>query len=79
LSKKTCQVCLNTIPSANSGRYCYLHRQVYDSLIAEFDAVKKTPKGSNVDWKKFLTEKMNSARFLPKELGDVIKVELEST
>ena len=79
MSKKTCQVCQNTIPSADSGRYCYLHRQVYDSLIAEFNAVKKTSKGSTVDWKNFLTEKMNSVRYLPKELGDVIKVELENT
>jgi hypothetical protein len=32
-----------------------------------------------MDWKKFLSEKMNSVRYLPKELGDVIKLELEST
>jgi len=63
----------------DSGRYCYLHRQVYDSLIAEFDAVNKTSKGSSMDWKKFLSEKMNSVRYLPKELGDVIRIELEST
>jgi hypothetical protein len=41
--------------------------------------VKKTPKGSGTDWKKFLTEKMSGVRYLPKELGDVIKIELEST
>lgn len=79
MSKKTCQVCQNIIPSADSGRYCYLHRQVYDSLVAEFNAVKKTSKGSSVTWKKFLTKKMDSVRYLPKELGDVLKTELEST
>lgn len=63
----------------DSGRYCYLHRQVYDSLIAEFGAVRKTSKGSSMDWKKFLSEKINGVRYLPKELGDVIKIELEST
>lgn len=76
---KTCRVCQNTFPSAASGKYCYLHRQIYDILIAEFDAVKKTSKGSNIDWKKFLSEKRNSERYLPKELGDVIKIELDGT
>jgi len=79
MSNKSCQVCQNIIPSADSGRYCYLHRQVYDSLVAEFDEVKKTSEGSGVDWKKFLTKKMSSMRYLPKELGDVIKIELGST
>jgi hypothetical protein len=32
-----------------------------------------------MDWKKFLSEKKNSVRYLPKELGDVIKIELDST
>ncbi len=77
--KRTCQVCNNIIPSGDSERYCYLHRQVYDSLLSEFDAVKKTSKGSGLDWKKFLAEKMSSMRYLPKELGGVIKVELGST
>jgi hypothetical protein len=67
------------VPAADSGRYCYVHRQVYDSLTAEFDAVKKTSKGSNMDWQKFLSEKMNSMHYLPKELGDVIKMELKRT
>jgi len=31
-----------------------------------------------MDWKKFLSEKMNNERYLPKELGDVIKIELDS-
>jgi hypothetical protein len=39
----------------------------------------KTSKGSALDWKKFLTKKMSSMRYLPKELGDVIKIELGST
>jgi hypothetical protein len=72
-------VCQDTVPSAELGRYCYLHRQVYDSLIAEFDTVRKTTKGQNMDWKKFLSEKKNRERYLPKELGDVIKIEFEST
>ncbi len=71
-------MCQDTVPSAESGRYCYVHRQVYDSLIAEFDAVRKTTKGQNTGWKKFLSEK-NSERYLPKELRDVIRIELEST
>jgi predicted RNA-binding protein with EMAP domain len=79
MSKRTCQICQNIIPAADSGRYCYLHRQVYDSLVSEYDAVKKTSKGSSLDWKKFLAEKMSSLRYLPKELDDVIKMELEST
>ncbi|MGH9977277.1 MAG: hypothetical protein ACRD8Z_15795 [Nitrososphaeraceae archaeon] len=79
MSERTCQLCQNIIPSGVSGRYCYLHRQVYDSLIAEFDAVKKTSKGSSVDWKKFLTEKKNSVHYLPKELGDVINIERGGT
>jgi hypothetical protein len=37
------------------------------------DAVK-TSKGSNMDWKKFLSEKKSSERYLPKELGVVIKI-----
>jgi hypothetical protein len=32
-----------------------------------------------MDWKKFLSEKKDSDRYLPKELGDVIKMELDST
>jgi hypothetical protein len=32
-----------------------------------------------MDWKKFLSEKKNRERYLPKELGDVIKIEFEST
>jgi len=79
LSRKKCEACQDTVPSSDSGsRYCYLHRQVYDSIIAEFHAVKKTSKGANMDWKKFLSEKMNNERYLPKELGDVIKIELDS-
>jgi hypothetical protein len=78
LSKKTCRVCRDIVPAAPSG-YCYLHQQVYDSLTVEFEAVKKTSKGSSMDWKKFLSEKMSSTSRLPKELSDVIKVVLEST
>ena len=76
MSKRTCPVCQNSIPPADSGRYCYLHRQLYDSLTAEYAAVKETSKGSNISWKQFLSEK-NSDRSLPKELGEVIKLELE--
>jgi hypothetical protein len=79
LTEKTCQVCQSSFNSPELGRYCYLHRQVYDSLKAEFDSIRKTTKGSNMDWKKFLSEKKNSVRYLPKELGDVIKIELDST
>jgi hypothetical protein len=31
-----------------------------------------------MDWKKFLSEKLNTMPYLPKELGDVIKIELDS-
>ena len=58
---------------------CLIHRQVYDSLKAEFDEMRKTIKGSSLDWKKFLSEKKKSDRHLPKELGNVIRIELEST
>jgi hypothetical protein len=78
LSKKTCRVCLDIVPAASSGSYCYLHQQVYDSLIGEFEALKKTSKGSSMDWKRFLSEKSSTTR-LPKELSDVIKIELDST
>jgi hypothetical protein len=79
LSKKTCRVCRDIVPAASSGSYCYLHQQVYDSLIAEYEAVKKTSKGSSMDWKRFLSEKLSSTPRLPKELSDVIKIELDST
>lgn len=52
---------------------------MYDSLRAEFDAIRKTNKGSDTDWKKVLSEKKNGDRYLPKELDDVIKMELDST
>jgi hypothetical protein len=48
-------------------------------LKAEFEAVRKTTRGSNLDWEKFLTEKKKSDRQLPKELRDVIRIELESS
>lgn len=79
MSKKTCRVCRDIVPAASSGSYCYLHQQVYDSLIGEYEAVKKTSKGSSMDWKKFLSEKLSSTPRLPKELSDVIKIELGST
>ena len=41
--------------------------------------MRKTTKGSSLDWKKFLSEKKKSDRHLPKELGNVIRIELEST
>lgn len=78
MSKRSCPVCQNSIPLSDSGRYCYLHRQLYDSLTTEYAAVKETSKGSNISWKQFLSEK-NSDRFLPKELGEVIKLELENS
>lgn len=76
MSKETCMVCQK---SASSGRYCYLHRQVYDSLVAEFAAVKKTSKGADTGWRDFLFEKKNSSHPLPKELDEVIRIELQST
>lgn len=79
LTDKTCQVCQNSISPTESGRYCFLHRQVYDGLKAEFDAMRKTTKGSNLDWNKLLSEKRKSEHHLPKELGDVIRIELDST
>lgn len=79
MTEKTCQVCQSSFNSPELGRYCYLHRQVYDSLRAEFDAIRKTNKESDMDWKKFLSEKKNGDRNLPKELDDVIKMELDST
>jgi hypothetical protein len=79
LSKKTCKVCRDIVPASSSGSYCYLHQQVYDSLISEFEAVKKTSKGSSMDLNRFLSEKLSSTPRLPKELSDVIKIELDST
>ncbi len=79
MSKKTCRVCRDIVPASSSGNYCYLHQQVYDSLIAEFEAVKKTSKGSSLDWKGFLSKKLSSTPRLPKELSDVIQIELGST
>jgi hypothetical protein len=70
-------VCQNSINTTVLGRYCFLHRQVYDSLQAEFEAVRKTTGGSDLDWKKFLSEKKKSERHLPKELREVIRIELE--
>ena len=78
MSKRTCPVCQNSIPPADSGRYCYLHRQLYDSLTAGYGAVKETSKGSNISWKQFLSEK-NSDRSLSKELEEVVKLELENS
>jgi hypothetical protein len=78
LSKRTCPICQNSIPPAESGRYCYLHRQLYESLTAEYAAVKETSKRSNISWKQFLSEK-NSDPTLPKKLGEVIKLELENS
>ncbi|HZD36778.1 MAG TPA: hypothetical protein VE130_16355 [Nitrososphaeraceae archaeon] len=56
-----------------------MHRQVYDSLVAEFSAVKKTAKGANTGWKDFLFEKQNGSHTLPKELEEVIRIELQSS
>jgi len=69
-------VCRNSIPPADSGRYCYLHQQLYNSLTAEYAAVKETSKESNISWKQFLSEKYSDPS-LPKELGNVVKLELE--
>lgn len=76
MSKRTCPICQNSIPLADSGRYCYLHRQLYNSLTAEYAAVKETSKGANISWKQFLSEKYSDPS-LPKELGEVVKLELE--
>ena len=76
MSKRTCPVCQNSIPPADSGRYCYLHRQLYDSLTAEYAAVKETSKGSNISWKQF---QFDSDRSLSKELEEVVKLELENS
>jgi hypothetical protein len=76
MSKGTCLICQKSAPS---GRYCYLHQQVYDSLVAEFAAVKKTTKGANIAWEDFLLEKKNSTHYLPKELDEVIRIELQSS
>jgi hypothetical protein len=78
MSEKSCPICHQPLSPTISGRYCYLHRQLYDSLIAEFTAIRETSKGSNSSWKEFLSEKKNSSRSLPKELDDVIKMELEN-
>lgn len=78
MSKRTCPICQNFIPPADSGRYCYLHRQLYESLTAEYAAVKETSKRSNISWKQFLSEK-NTDPSLPKELGEVIKLELQNS
>lgn len=48
-------------------------------MRAEFDAIRKTNKGSDMDWKKVLSEKKNGDRYLPKELDDVIEMKLDST
>ena len=78
MSEKKCIVCKRSVPSTVSKSYCYLHNQVYDSLIAEFASVKKSLKGANMSWKNFLFEKKKSTRPLPKEMDEVIKVELKS-
>ncbi|MGH9911867.1 MAG: hypothetical protein ACRD4W_05450 [Nitrososphaeraceae archaeon] len=78
MSKRTCPICQNSIPKADSERYCYLHRQLYESLTAEYAAVKETSKRSNISWKQFLSEK-NSNPSLPKELGNVIELEFENS
>jgi hypothetical protein len=78
LSKRACQICQNSISPADSGRYCYLHRQLYESLTAEYLAVKETSKRSNISLKQFLSKKKSDPS-LPKELGEVIKLELENS
>jgi hypothetical protein len=78
MSERTCSACQISIPSSVLGRYCYLHLQIYDSLKAEYNAVRKTSKGTAITWKEFLFKK-NNEQGLSRELREVIKAELISS
>jgi len=78
MSELTCSVCQIAIPYGVLGRYCYQHLQIYDSLKAEYNAVRTTSKGKAITWKEFLYKK-NNEQTLSKELREVIKAELVSS
>ena len=74
MENRKCAACGQDISSFLTGKYCYRHQQVYDSLMAEWKATSESQ--GAVSWKDFLLRKLNENGQLDNDVKLVINCEL---
>ena len=62
-------------PLSDSSMYCYKHKQVYDSLIAEYKALLNAYGNNASTWKEFLLKKLSENKIY--EVQQIINAELK--
>ena len=72
-----CLACGQEISSSlsNSSVYCYKHKQVYDSFIAEYKALLNAYGNSASTWKQFLLKKLSENKIY--DVQQIINAELK--
>jgi hypothetical protein len=71
---RRCAACGLEISPSLTGKYCYNHQQIFDSLVAEHKAFLDT--NNAISWKDFLSKKLNDR--MGNEVEKVINRELNS-
>ena len=74
MDSRKCAACGQDISSSLTGRYCYRHQQVSDSLMAEWKAISESQ--GAVSWKNFLSRKLKENGQLDNDVKLVINCEL---
>jgi len=71
-----CLACSEKIQSLPAGNtYCYLHQQIFDSLIAEYKAVFDVY--GSTSWQDFLLKKLAETEVSGLDVNKVIDAELK--
>ena len=71
---RRCTACGLEISPSLTGKYCYYHQQIFDSLVAEHKAFLDA--NNAISWKDFLSKKLNDR--MGNEVEKVINRELNS-
>ena len=74
MASRKCAACGEEISSSLTGKYCYRHQQVYDSLMAESKAISESQNA--ISWKDVLVRKLNENGQLDNDVKLVINSEL---
>ena len=72
-----CLACGQEISSSlsDSSMYCYKHKQVYDSFIAEYKALLNAYGNNASTWKEFLLKKLSENKIY--DVQQIINAELK--
>ena len=72
---KKCSLCGLDISPTLIGRYCYLHHQIYDSLVSEYNTIIAAR--GHITWREFLMRKLG-VDSVDLQIKKIVEQELKS-